>query len=143
MGKKILIMGLPGAGKTTLASKLKLKINSDWINADQIRKDYNDLDFSTEGRIRQSLRMKKISNEITNTGKNVKSILDFLEISDVNLDELLVKLKLNHDKIKNNNLEKNLKKFVKPQTFNKSSEEIRKKLVISDIENFITENLPK
>ena len=79
MGKKILIMGLPGAGKTTLASKLKLKINSDWINADQIRKDYNDLDFSTEGRIRQSLRMKKISNEITNTGKNVKSILDFLE----------------------------------------------------------------
>ena len=76
MGKKILIMGLPGAGKTTLASKLKLKINSDWINADQIRKDFNDWDFSTEGRIRQSLRMKKISDEIINTGKNV--IADFV-----------------------------------------------------------------
>ena len=78
-----------------------------------------------------------------NSTKYLKCILDFLEVNDVNLDELLVKLKLNHDKIKNNSLEKNLKKFVKPQTFNKSSKEIKKKLVISDIENFITENLPK
>ena len=55
MGKKILIMGLPGSGKTTLASKMKLKINAGWINADQVRKEANDWDFSPEGRVRQSL----------------------------------------------------------------------------------------
>jgi len=78
-----------------------------------------------------------------NKTKYVKSILDFLEIDDVNLEELLVKIRQNHDKIKVNSLERNLKKFIKPQTFNKNSKEIKKKLVISDLENFITENLPK
>ena len=75
--------------------------------------------------------------------KYVKSLLDFLEIDNVNLDELLVKIRLKHDKFKANILEKNLKKFIKPQTFNKNSKEIKKKLNISDIENFITKNLPK
>tara|TARA_B100001057_G_C22123407_1_gene671660 strand:+ start:423 stop:542 length:120 start_codon:yes stop_codon:yes gene_type:complete len=36
--KKILIMGLPGSGKTTLAKKLKTKLKADWLNADKIRK---------------------------------------------------------------------------------------------------------
>ena len=81
--QKILIMGLPGAGKTYFAERLKkyLEDNSnlytmpllrqatmeiapqsyhskvDWFNADEIRRKYNDWDFSKEGRIRQSLRM--------------------------------------------------------------------------------------
>ena len=46
MSKKILIIGLPGSGKTTLAKELKKKIKADWINADNIRKRYNDWDFS-------------------------------------------------------------------------------------------------
>ena len=50
MKMKILIMGLPGAGKTTLASKLVKKINAKWLNADQVRKDANDFDFSEKGR---------------------------------------------------------------------------------------------
>jgi adenylylsulfate kinase len=54
---KILIMGLPGSGKTTLASKIKEKLNADWINADQIRKKYNDWDFSRSGVLRQAKRM--------------------------------------------------------------------------------------
>jgi len=85
MTQKILIMGLPGAGKTYFAEKLKryleqhgdvMKISPgrvldyegipgpdfynvkvDWFNADEIRKRFNDWDFSREGRIRQSLRM--------------------------------------------------------------------------------------
>ena len=44
MSKIILIMGLPGSGKTTLAYKLKKDLKADWVNADQIRKKYNDFE---------------------------------------------------------------------------------------------------
>ena len=83
MTQRILIMGLPGAGKTTLAATLKkyleahgeisysralaepidsiVKVN--WFNADDIRRKYNDWDFSNDGRIRQSIRMFQFSME--------------------------------------------------------------------------------
>ena len=51
--KKILIMGLPGSGKTTLAKKLVGVINADWLNADKIRTKYNDWDFSKNGILRR------------------------------------------------------------------------------------------
>ena len=59
--KRILIMGLPGAGKTYLAEQVKAQLESEgktvgWLNADRVRAHYNDWDFSKEGRIRQSLR---------------------------------------------------------------------------------------
>lgn len=80
--QKILIMGLPGAGKTYFAERLKkylednaqpfaemtrldrastTKAKVDWFNADEIRKKYNDWDFSREGRIRQSIRMAEFA----------------------------------------------------------------------------------
>ena len=55
--KKILIMGLPGSGKTTLASELVPLLNAKWINNDKVRKAANDWDFSEEGRTRQAKRM--------------------------------------------------------------------------------------
>lgn len=68
--ERILIMGLPGSGKTTFASSLKLKLkaagkNVVWLNADNIRKEFNDWDFSPEGRIRQSIRMRTLADEST------------------------------------------------------------------------------
>jgi len=45
---KILIMGLPGAGKTTLASRLVPILNAKWLNNDEVRKKANDWDFSSE-----------------------------------------------------------------------------------------------
>ena len=51
---KILIMGLPGAGKTTLASELVPLLNAKWINNDKVRKAANDWDFSEEGRSGQA-----------------------------------------------------------------------------------------
>ena len=47
--KIILIMGLPGSGKTTLASELVPLLKAKWINADEVRKEANDWDFSAEG----------------------------------------------------------------------------------------------
>lgn len=65
--KKILIMGLPGAGKTYFAERLKTYLESQdkvkWFNADEIRKQFNDWDFSREGRIRQSLRMAELAEK--------------------------------------------------------------------------------
>ena len=46
-------MGLPGAGKTTLADALAKKIEAKRLNADEVRKEANDWDFSEEGRKRQ------------------------------------------------------------------------------------------
>jgi len=89
--QKILIMGLPGSGKTYLATALKQYLETassvktmpmyrsinmehtpvtytsqvDWFNADEIRKRYNDWDFSREGRIRQSLRMAEFALKCT------------------------------------------------------------------------------
>jgi adenylylsulfate kinase len=56
---KILIFGLPDTGKTYLAERITKNINNIcWFNADKVRDMVNDWDFSDEGRIRQSLRMK-------------------------------------------------------------------------------------
>jgi len=91
MTQRILIMGLPGSGKTTLAGALKryleehgdlekinpqrilnyegiagpdfYKVGVDWFNADDVRRKFNDWDFSKEGRIRQSLRMLQFAIE--------------------------------------------------------------------------------
>ena len=62
--KKILIMGLPGAGKTYLAEKLVTKLNAVWLNADRVREEYNDWDFSPEGRTRQANRMKELDKKL-------------------------------------------------------------------------------
>ncbi|MDC0454855.1 adenylyl-sulfate kinase [Candidatus Pelagibacter sp.] len=55
--KIILIMGLPGSGKTTLADELASLLNAKRLNADEVRKEANDWDFSEEGRKRQAKRM--------------------------------------------------------------------------------------
>tara|TARA_B100000579_G_scaffold93458_1_gene73860 strand:- start:976 stop:1755 length:780 start_codon:yes stop_codon:yes gene_type:complete len=59
---KILIMGLPGSGKTYLARRIVKLLNADWFNADKIRGDYDDWDFSNAGIIRQVKRMKKLAD---------------------------------------------------------------------------------
>ena len=52
---KILIFGLPGSGKTTFARQLSTGVT--YFNADDIRKMFNDWDFTEAGRIRQAQRM--------------------------------------------------------------------------------------
>ena len=69
-------MGLPGAGKTTLANELATIIKSKRLNADEIRRAANDWDFSEEGRIRQAKRMSEAALKIKSEGNNV--IADFI-----------------------------------------------------------------
>jgi adenylate kinase family enzyme len=77
MTKRILIMGLPGAGKTTLAQALQAKLkNCAWFNADKVREQFNDWDFSHEGRIRQSKRMRELADNCPSNPQYV--IADFV-----------------------------------------------------------------
>ena len=69
-------MGLPGAGKTTLANELAPMLNAKRLNADEIRKAANDWDFSEEGRKRQAKRMADAAIKLKNDGNNV--IADFI-----------------------------------------------------------------
>ena len=74
--KIILVMGLPGAGKTTLANELAPKLNAKRLNADEVRKTANDWDFSEEGRTRQAKRMSDAALKLKSEGHNV--IADFI-----------------------------------------------------------------
>ena len=69
-------MGLPGAGKTTLASHLVPLLKAKWLNADKVRKEANDWDFSEEGRVRQAKRMWSKAEEYKRQGHHV--VADFV-----------------------------------------------------------------
>lgn len=69
MINKILILGLPGSGKSTLAEPFAKLIGGVWLNADKIRDEYNDWDFSPEGRMRQAMRMRFLSDGVIKAGK--------------------------------------------------------------------------
>lgn len=55
-------MGLPGSGKTFLTERLVPLLNAAWYNADKLREMSNDWDFSNEGRLRQSKRMRTFAD---------------------------------------------------------------------------------
>ena len=69
-------MGLPGAGKTTLANELGPMLNAKILNADEVRKAANDWDFSKEGRKRQAKRMADFAIKLKNEGNYV--VADFI-----------------------------------------------------------------
>jgi adenylylsulfate kinase len=75
--KKILVMGLPGAGKTTLARDMAPKLGAVLFNADDVRKNLNkDLGFSLEDRIEQARRMGWLCDRVAEAGHFV--IADFI-----------------------------------------------------------------
>ena len=113
--KIILIMGLPGAGKTTLANELATLIKSKRLNADEVRRTANDWDFSEEGRKRQAKRMSDSALQLKNEGNNV--IADFicptLETRKLFPADYIVWV----DTIKKGRFEDTNQMFVKPEKF--------------------------
>ena len=73
---KILVMGLPGSGKTYLTESLVPLINAAWYNADNVREMANEWDFSDEGRTRQSNRMRTCADFEKSHGRFV--VCDFV-----------------------------------------------------------------
>ena len=75
MAKKILIIGLPDSGKTTLAKLLAPMFNAVLLNEDEVRKEANDFDLSEVGRSIHTNRMKRLADEAIQNNRNV--IADF------------------------------------------------------------------
>lgn len=109
-------MGLPGSGKTTLASYLVPLLKAKWLNADEVRKEANDWDFSPEGRVRQAKRMWNKAEEYKNQGQNV--VADFVcptpEARNLFPADYIIWL----DTIDEGRFEDTNKMFVKPEKYN-------------------------
>ncbi|MBV8914303.1 MAG: adenylyl-sulfate kinase [Acetobacteraceae bacterium] len=75
--RRILVMGLPGAGKTTLARILARRLNAVHFDADQVRANINrDLGFSVEDRLEHARRMGWLCDRVVETGNY--AIADFI-----------------------------------------------------------------
>ena len=116
MKKKILIMGLPGSGKTFLAKSLLKYFKAKWLNNDEIRKKYNDWDFSLEGRQRQSQRMRELSDEFIKNDNNV--VADFVCPTDLTRKDYDADYIIWVDTLKEGKYEDTNKLFVPPSKFN-------------------------
>src|SRR5205823_7270762 len=77
MLRKILVMGLPGAGKTSLANAIAPRVNAVHLNADEVRQHVNkDLGFSEDDRIEQARRMGWLCDQVVHVGGY--AIADFI-----------------------------------------------------------------
>jgi len=112
---KILIMGLPGSGKTTLASELVPLLKAKWINNDEVRKAANDWDFSEEGRSRQAKRMSDLAEKYNKKGNYV--VCDFICPTSKARELFNADFVIWVDTIKEGKFKDTNEMFVKPEKF--------------------------
>jgi adenylylsulfate kinase len=113
--KKILIMGLPGAGKTTLASELVPLLNAKWLNNDEVRRAANDWDFSKEARTRQAKRMADLAEKYKQEGRYV--VCDFVCPTPKTRELFNADFTVWVDTIKKGRFDDTNSMFVKPKKF--------------------------
>ena len=112
---KILIMGLPGSGKTTLARLLAPMFNAVLLNADQVRKDADDWNFSKEGRERQSLRMRTLAEEAIDANRVV--VADFICPTETTREKFKADYTVWMDTIEEGKFQDTNKMFEQPKTY--------------------------
>ena len=115
MAKKILIMGLPDSGKTTLAKLLAPIFNAVLLNADEVRKEANDWDFSEMGRSIQANRMKRLADEAIQSNRNVGA--DFVCPTEHTREDFDADYIIWMDTIKESKYEDTNKMFEQPKNF--------------------------
>lgn len=113
--KIILVMGLPGAGKTTLANEMATLINAKRLNADEVRKAADDWDFSEEGRVRQAKRMAEFALKLKAEGHYV--IADFVAPTPEARNLFPSDFRIWVDTIKKGRFEDTNQMFVNPKNF--------------------------
>ena len=113
--KIILVMGLPGAGKTTLANEMAPHLNAKRLNADEVRKAADDWDFSEEGRVRQAKRMAEFALKLKAKGHYV--IADFVAPTPEARNLFPADFRIWVDTIKKGRFEDTNQMFVNPKNF--------------------------
>jgi adenylylsulfate kinase len=114
---KILICGLPGAGKTHLAERLVKHLdNCAWYNADVIRGAANDWDFSPIGRVRQANRMRTFADFEVSNGRWV--VCDFVAPTNETRKQFEPDVTIWIDTINEGRFEDTNKMFEKPDSVN-------------------------
>lgn len=111
---KILLFGLPGSGKTTLAKPLAELLGAVHINADAVREEYNDWDFTPEGRMRQAQRMKYLADGIVKAGKIC--VADFVAPTPKAREEFDADFTIWMDTIQEGRFEDTNAMFIKPES---------------------------
>ena len=126
------MFGLPGSGKTTFSKKLLLP-NMDYYNADEIRKKFDDWNFSIAGRKLQSARM--LSMTVDSKMNRRHSIADFVAPFDKNRQSYDIKIWMNtisESKYRDTN-----EIFEKPKTCNFEIKDYNYDNIIKEIHNEI------
>lgn len=111
---KILVMGLPGSGKTTLALALAKELNAEHFNADLVRATLSkDLGFSILDRIEQARRMSALCD----LSMNKYVIADFVCPTDETRLTFKADFVVWVDRIKEGRFEDTNKLFVPPKKY--------------------------
>ena len=110
-------MGLPGSGKTTLASKLVPMLKAKWINNDEVRKAANDWDFSKEGRLRQANRMAAAAKKSIDESNYSFLVTDYVCPTPETREIFNADYTIWVDTIKKGRFEDTNKMFVNPEKF--------------------------
>ena len=141
--QKILIMGLPGSGKSFLAKELNKRLKATWLNADEVRKKFNDWNFSKKGVLRQAKRMKSLAKKSKKSFVIADFICPYEEGRKIFKPDYLIWM----DTIKQGRLSTFDKTFQKPKKFdlkiNSKNVKLYSKLIYNKIKNRSTTNIMK
>ena len=124
----LLIFGLPGSGKSTFAKKLISDKKITYFNADEVRKMFNDWDFTEAGRIRQAQRMIGLTAYAQG-----HCVVDFVCPYDAWRDDYDIKIWMNT--IKEGRFEDTNKMFQKPTKVDYEIKDYNYGEIISEISN--------